>query len=165
MNSTPDKGNLQDKMIPAPGNVDTHCDAAIYDRLYQQSIDDPHTFWLKQAERIDWQTKPTEAGEWSFDPVNIKWYSDGVLNICHNAVDRHVDAGRGDVPALIFEPDDADTKGRTLTYAQLRAEVIRMAGSLKKMGVKKGDRVTIYMPMIPEGAIAMLACADCCQTA
>ncbi len=91
--------------------------------------------------------------------MSIKWYEDGVLNICHNAVDRHVAAGKGDVTALIFEPDDPGSPGRTISYAELQAEVISMANCLKKLGVQKGDRVTIYMPMIPEGAFAMLACA------
>ena len=102
---------------------------------------------------------PTRIGEWSYDPVDIKWYADGQLNICHNALDRHVAAGKGDVTALIFEPDSPDGEVRKLTYAELLTETIRMANTLKAMGVRKGDRVTIYMPMIPEGAIAMLACA------
>jgi len=113
----------------------------------------------EQAKRIDWVKEPSVIGNWSYDPVDIKWYEDGVLNICHNAVDRHVAAGKGDVPALIWEPDDPQSPSRTLSYAELLAEVIKMAGCLKAMGVKKGDRVTIYMPMIIEGAVAMLACA------
>merc|ERR1712159_254332 len=84
---------------------------------------------------------------------------DGVLNICHNAVDRHVASGHGDQIALIFEPDDPEGEVRRITYAELQAEVVRMANTLKAMGVQKGDRVTIYMPMVPEGAFAMLACA------
>ena len=137
----------------------THCTATDYDRLYEQSISDPDGFWAKQSERLDWHTKPSKISNWSYDPVGIKWYEDGVLNICHNAVDRHVAAGKGDVLALIFEPDDPSSAGRKISYAQLLAEVIKMANSLKKIGVKKGDRVTIYMPMIPQSAIAMLACA------
>ncbi|MEO9467836.1 acetate--CoA ligase [Parasphingorhabdus sp.] len=141
----------------ATGN--THCTAADYGRLYDESISDPDGFWAKQAERLDWIKPPEKIADWSYDPVAIKWFEDGILNICHNAVDRHVEAGRGDVTALIFEPDDPAGEGRTLSYSQLHAEVIRMANGLKKMGVRKGDRVTIYMPMIVEGAVAMLACA------
>ena len=141
----------------ATGN--THCSAEDYQRFYAESISDPDGFWSKQSERLDWTQPPVTISNWSYDPVSIKWFEDGVLNICHNAVDRHVAAGRGDVTALIFEPDDPQGDARTLSYADLLAEVIRMAGALKKLGVKKGDRVTIYMPMIVEGAVAMLACA------
>lgn len=141
----------------ATGN--THCSAEDYQRLYAESISNPDAFWTKQTERLDWTQSPATISNWSYDPVSIKWFEDGVLNICHNAVDRHVASGRGDVTALIFEPDDPNGVGRTLTYADLLAEVIRMAGALKKLGVQKGDRVTIYMPMIVEGAVAMLACA------
>ncbi len=159
MTEAPTKNNLVE-MIASPRSDDaTHCTAADYDRLYRESIDDPDTFWSRQAERLDWKKAPGTIANWCFDPVSIKWYEDGVLNICHNAVDRHVAAGKGDTTALIFEPDDPASPGRTISYADLLAEVIKMANCLKKLGVKKGDRVTIYMPMIPEGAIAMLACA------
>jgi acetyl-CoA synthetase len=126
----------------------THCTAADYDRLYQESISDPDGFWSREAKRLDWQKMPTKISNASFDPVSIKWYEDGILNICHNAVDRHVAAGKGDVTALIFEPDDPRSPGRTISYAELQAEVIKMANCLKKLGVGKGDRVTVYMPMI-----------------
>jgi acetyl-CoA synthetase len=147
--------------FPAPQSAvaRTNCDAAHYDALYAESLSDPDGFWAKQAKRIDWIKAPTIISGWSFDPVQIKWFEDGVLNICHNAVDRHVDAGKGDVTALIFEPDDPAGAVRSISYFELCSEVIRMANTLKKMGVQKGDRVTIYMPMIPEGAFAMLACA------
>ncbi|MEH6757076.1 MAG: acetate--CoA ligase [Parasphingorhabdus sp.] len=141
----------------ATGN--THCSSEDYQRLYAESIAEPDMFWSRQSDRLDWVQAPSVISNWSYDPVDIKWFEDGVLNICHNAVDRHVAAGRGDVTALIFEPDDPNGTGRTLTYAELLAEVVRMAGALKKLGVQKGDRVTIYMPMIVEGAVAMLACA------
>lgn len=145
--------------LPAPERANTHCNAEQYEQMYAQSIDAPDEFWAEQAKRIDWVQAPGTISNWSYDPVDIKWYEDGVLNICHNAVDRHVEAGRGDVTAIIFEADDPGAPDESLTYAELQAEVIRMAGALKKMGVQKGDRVTVYMPMIPEGAIAMLACA------
>jgi acetyl-CoA synthetase len=145
--------------VPADAVADTHCTAADYDRLYSQSINQPDAFWAEQAERIDWMSTPTKIGNWSYDPVSIKWYEDGVLNLCHNAVDRHVEAGHGDRIAFIFEPDDIAKDARRVSYSELQADVIRMANVLKKLGVQKGDRVTIYMPMIVEGAVAMLACA------
>jgi acetyl-CoA synthetase len=153
--------DAREDMVPAPQSAieRANCTSHQYDTLYRESIDDPDGFWKKQAERLDWVTAPTKIANWSYDPVSIKWFEDGELNICQNAVDRHVTAGRGDVTALIFEPDDSAGEVRRISYAQLQAEVIRMANTLKKMGVQKGDRVTIYMPMIPEGAFAMLACA------
>ena len=137
----------------------TGCTLEDYQALYARSIEDSDTFWAGQADRLDWIKDPTVIANWSYDPVSIKWFEDGVLNICHNAVDRHVAAGHGASTALIFEPDDPAGDVRRITYAQLQAEVIRMANTLRKMGVAKGDRVTIYMPMVPEGAFAMLACA------
>ncbi len=145
--------------VPEPALDGTHCTLDQYREMYARSMDDPDRFWLEQAERLDWFTKPTRVSGWSFDPVEIKWFEDGEINICHNAVDRHVEAGHGDRTALIFEPDSPDTPVRRFTYAEVQREVVRMANTLKKMGVAKGDRVTIYMPMIPEGAFAMLACA------
>ena len=136
----------------------THCTAAQYEELYRRSVDDPDGFWLDQAKRLDWKRAPAKGGNWSYDPVDIKWFEDGVLNLCHNAVDRHL-AERGDATALIFEPDDPASPSRTLTFAQLHAEVVQMANALKALGVKKGDRVTLYMPMVVEGTLAMLACA------
>ena len=138
---------------------ETNCVAEQYDAMYARSVSDPDGFWLEQAERLDWTTKPTKGGDWSFDPTQIKWFEDGQLNLCYNAVDRHVEAGNGEKTALIFEPDDPANEGRTLTYAQLHNEVIAMANALKAMGVTKGDRVTVYMPMVVEGVTAMLACA------
>ncbi|MDZ7588661.1 MAG: acetate--CoA ligase [Parasphingorhabdus sp.] len=155
----------QNEMVQPPASArPTHCTPEQYTTLYAQSLRDPDAFWLDQADRIDWVHPPKEGGHWSFgagssNPVDIKWFADGVLNICYNAVDRHVERGHGDVIALIFEPDDPAGKLRKLSYADLRTEVIRMANALKKLGVNKHDRVTIYMPMIPEGVIAMLACA------
>ncbi|MGB3471227.1 MAG: acetate--CoA ligase [Erythrobacter sp.] len=141
-----------------PTDAATHCVAEQYEEMYRRSIETPDAFWLEQAQRLDWFKQPTKGGEWSFDPANIAWFSDGTLNLCHNAVDRHL-ATRADQTALIFEPDDPATPGRSLTYGQLHTEVVRMANAIKAMGVKKGDRVTIYMPMIIEGVLAMLACA------
>ena len=151
-------GKQEEALVARPGTGRTHCDAAGYDRLYAQSLDDPETFWREQAQRVDWIAEPTRTGNWSFDPVDIQWYEDGRLNLCHNCVDRHVEAGKGDVSALIWEADEPGVT-RTLSYAELHAAVQRFANVLKSMGVTRGDRVTLYMPMILEGAIAMLACA------
>ena len=145
--------------IPETAARNTQCSAADYDLMYAQSISAPDAFWAEQAKRIDWFTPPTKVGNWSFNPVSIKWYEDGVLNLCHNAVDRHVAAGKGDAIAFIFEPDDPAKDARRVSYSELLTEVKRMAGALKALGVGKGDRVTIYMPMCVEGAVAMLACA------
>ena len=144
---------------PASAADGTCCTADQYGTMYARSVDDADGFWAEQAARLDWIEKPSRIANWSFDPVDIRWFEGGKLNLCHNAVDRHVAAGNGDRVALIFEPDDPDGPVRRVTYADLQREVIRMANTLRKMGVTKGDRVTIYMPMIPEGAYAMLACA------
>jgi acetyl-CoA synthetase len=143
---------------PEPARA-TNCVAEQYDAMYARSVSDPDGFWLEQAERLDWAKKPSKGGDWSFAPTQIKWFEDGQLNLCYNAVDRHVEAGRGDTPAIIFEPDDPANESRTLTYAELQREVIAMANALKAIGVAKGDRVTVYMPMVVEGVTAMLACA------
>ncbi|MBY6015676.1 acetate--CoA ligase [Qipengyuania gaetbuli] len=145
--------------MPVNAAQGTICTAAQYEEHYARSLSDPDGFWAEQAGRLEWVQAPRTIADWSFDPVAIKWFEDGVLNICHNAVDRHVEAGRADTVALIFEPDDPAGEVRRITYGQLKAEVVRMANALKKLGVAKGDRVTIYMPMVPEGAFAMLACA------
>lgn len=137
----------------------THCSAEQYDALYAESLSDPDAFWQQQATRLDWITPPKTIANWSFDPVDIKWFEDGTLNICHNALDRHVAAGKGDVTALYFEADDPNGAHRVISYQELLNDTIKMANSLKKLGVKKGDRVTIYMPMVVEGTVAMLACA------
>jgi len=145
--------------IPPPPEAtrNTHCTAAQYEALYRRSLEDPDGFWAEQAERIDWVAAPTRIGNWSYDPVDIKWYEDGVLNLCHNCVDRHL-AARSNDPAILWEGDEPGTT-RTLTYGELHAEVVRMANCLKALGAGKGDRVTLYRPMIPEAAVAMLACA------
>jgi len=146
------------EFIEPPQTDKTNCTAAQYEADYDRSLSDPDVFWLEQAKRLDWIDRPTKGGEWSFDPVEIKWFADGTLNLCHNAVDRHLADNSGKT-ALIFEPDDPDGAVRTLTFADLHVEVIRMANALKAMGVTKGARVTLYMPMVVEGVVAMLACA------
>ena len=120
---------------------------------------DPDAYWMELAGRLDWIRKPARTKDVSFnrEDFHVRWYEDGVLNVSVNCLDRHI-AGRGDQVAIIWEPDDGEN-GTTLTYRQLLAEVCRMANVLKAKGVKKGDRVTIYLPMIPQAAVAMLACA------
>ena len=145
--------------VRRPATSQTHTTSEQYEARYRRSIEDPDAFWLEQAERLDWIAAPTQGGAWSYDPVEIAWFADGSLNLCHNAVDRHVEAGRGDDVALIFEPDDPNAQGRSLTYSQLLAETVEMANALKSIGAGRGDRVTIYMPMVIEGVLAMLACA------
>jgi len=136
----------------------THCLPEQYAEMYRRSVETPDAFWLEQAARLDWVRAPAKGGEWAYSPVGISWFDDGSLNLCHNAVDRHLPQHAGRT-ALIFEPDDPASPGRRLTYRGLHSEVVRMANALKKLGVKKGDRVTLYMPMIVEGVTAMLACA------
>ncbi len=136
----------------------THCTDAQYSQLYARSLSDPDGFWSLQARRIAWIKTPEKIANWSFDPVDIRWYEDGILNICQSCVDVHIQAGRSDVRALIWEADEPGVT-RSLTYGELYLSVQKFANVLKDMGVRKGDRVTLYMPMILEGAIAMLACA------
>ncbi|MFP6698325.1 MAG: acetate--CoA ligase [Alphaproteobacteria bacterium] len=130
-----------------------------YLSMYQQSVDDLDGFWREQGKRIDWFKPYTKVKNTTYGPsdVAIKWYEDGTLNAAHNCLDRHLDT-RGDQTAIIWEGDDpADSK--TFTYKELHREVCRFANGLKALGAKKGDRVTIYLPMIPEIAVAVLACA------
>ncbi len=130
---------------------------ARYQSVYQNWQQDPEGFWLKAAKDIDWVTPPTKALDDSNAPF-YSWFADATCNTCYNAVDRHVAAGRGDQPAIIYDSPITGTK-RTLTYAELQAETAKLGGALQAQGVEKGDRVLIYMPMIAEAAIAMLACA------
>src|SRR4051794_28372733 len=128
-----------------------------YDESYRRSLDDPHGFWLEAAEAISWTRPPTRAIDTTDAPI-YRWYPDGVLNTSYNALDRHVEAGHGDRTALIYDSPVTGT-GATFTYAELRDEVARFAGALASLGVGKGDRVIVYMPMVPEAVVAMLACA------
>jgi acetyl-CoA synthetase len=145
--------------VPADWAKRAYVDDAKYQEMYARSIKDPSGFWAGEAKRIDWIKAPTKIKNTSYDPhnVSIKWFEDGTLNACFNCVDRHV-AKRGDQTAILWEGDDPKDD-KKLTYKQLHAEVMRFANVLKARGVKKGDRVTIYMPMIPEAAISILACA------
>ena len=128
-----------------------------YNDVFRTSVDDPETFWLGAAAAIDWQVPPTRALD-STNPPFYRWFPDGELNVAYNALDRHIDAGRGEQPALIHDSPVTGTQ-RTYTYRELRDQVAAFAGVLSGLGVRKGDRVVIYLPMIPEAAIAMLATA------
>src|SRR6201991_3432799 len=130
-----------------------------YQDMYARSVSDPNGFWAEQAKRIDWMKPFHKVENVSFAPgnISIKWFEDGVLNAAWNCIDRHL-AKRGDQTAIIWEGDDP-SQSKHITYRQLHDEVCRMANILRNRNVKKGDRVTIYLPMIPEAAYAMLACA------
>ncbi len=135
-----------------------YVDEAAYARLYEQSISDPEAFWGEQGKRIDWIKPYSKVKDVSYTgDVHIKWFYDGTLNVSANCIDRHLEK-RGDQTAIIFEGDDPGVS-KHITYKELHEQVCRLANVLKKNGVKKGDRVTIYLPMIPEAAYAMLACA------
>ncbi|GLQ54837.1 acetate--CoA ligase [Devosia nitrariae] len=131
-----------------------------YEEIYARSISDPDGFWREQAGRLDWMVPFSTVKDTSFayPDVSIRWFEDGELNVSANCIDRHL-ATRGDQTALIFEPDDPRAEARHISYRQLYDEVCRLANVLKARGVRKGDRVTIYLPMIPQAAYAMLACA------
>ncbi|RUO80241.1 acetate--CoA ligase [Idiomarina tyrosinivorans] len=145
--------------VPEQTKARAFIDAARYQSMYQASVKDPESFWAEQGERITWFTPYSRVKETSFAPghVNIQWYADGTLNACYNCVDRHL-AERADKTAIIWEGDSPDVD-KHITYRELHKEVSRFANGLKKLGVGKGDRVAIYMPMVPEAAYAMLACA------
>ncbi|MEJ8281127.1 propionyl-CoA synthetase [Pseudonocardia spirodelae] len=128
-----------------------------YEEIFRSSVDDREGFWLGAAGEIDWHVAPTRALDES-NPPFYRWFPDGELNVAYNALDRHVDAGHGDRTALVYDSPVTGTK-RSYTYAQLRDEVALFAGVLREQGVGHGDRVVIYMPMVPEAAVAMLACA------
>jgi len=145
--------------VPTEWSKRAHVDNAEYVAMYERSINDPNGFWAAEAKRIDWFKPFTKVKNTSFDPhhVSIKWFEDGITNVAHNCIDRHL-ATRGDQVAIIWEGDDPKDD-RKITYRELHAEVSRFANVLKARGAKKGDRITIYLPMIPETAYAMLACA------
>jgi acetyl-CoA synthetase len=135
-------------------------DAGHYAEMYQRSISDPDGFWRDEARRIDWIRPFTTVKETSFHEADfgIRWFGDGTLNLSANCLDRHI-AERGDSIAIIWEPDDPNGETRRITYRELHRDVCRFANVLKAHGATKGDRVTLYLPMVPEAAVAMLACA------
>ena len=137
-----------------------HIDAAKYAEMYKASIDDPDAFWAEHGKRVDWIKPFTKVKNVSYahPDVSIKWFEDGTLNVAANCIDRHL-ATRGDQTAIIWEPDDPSDDAKHITYRELHGAVCRMANILEELGVRKGDRVVIYLPMVPEAAYAMLACA------
>ena len=146
---------------PVPDDVaaDALIDKQTYDEMYARSVSDNEAFWAEQGQRISWLKPFSKIKDVSYskDDLHIRWYEDGTLNACYNCVDRHLDSKRDDV-AIIWEGDDPE-RDLTITYGELHTRVCKFANSLKALGASKGDRITIYMPMIPEAAIAMLACA------
>jgi acetyl-CoA synthetase len=136
-----------------------YLDDAGYRAKYEASVKDPERFWAEEAKRIHWFRQPTRIKNTNFGPENvaIRWFEDGTTNVAYNCIDRHLDT-RGDQVAIIWEGDDP-SESKKITYRELHDEVCRMANVMRNRGVSKGDRVTIYMPMIPEAAYAMLACA------
>jgi acetyl-CoA synthetase len=145
--------------VPAEWKTRAYVNEARYKEMYAASIANPDAFWAEQAKMLDWYKAPTKIKNTSYAPdnVSIKWFEDGILNVAYNCIDRHLKT-RANQVAIIWEGDEP-TDDKTITYQQLHDEVCRMANILRLRNVKKGDRVTIYMPMIPEAAYAMLACA------
>ncbi len=152
---------MQERVIPVTPEWArrAHVDAAGYAAMYRRSLDDPENFWAEQAARLDWMQPFTVVKNTSFAPdnVSIRWFEDGALNVAANCIDRHL-ATRGDQVAILWEGDDP-AESKAITYRQLASEVGRFANVLKASGVRRGDRVTIYLPMIPAAAYAVLACA------
>ena len=149
---------MSETVHPVPEGFNGRIGPAELDALYSQADFDADHFWTEQAKRLDWYQFPEETGDWSFDEddFHINWYADGTLNLSVNCLDRHLTA-HGDRTAIIFEADEPG-EGRSLTFRELYEETCRFANLLKQRGIKRGDRVMIYMPMIPEAAAAMLAC-------
>src|SRR6201986_3281668 len=146
-------------MVPEDWKRRAYVSAVEYGARYTESVTDPDGFWGKEAARLDRMKPFTKVSDVSWDPDNlhVRWFEDGALNVAANCIDRHL-AKRGNQTAIIWEGDDPKDS-KHITYRQLHEEVCRFANVLKARGVKKGDRVTIYLPMIPEAAYAMLACA------
>ncbi len=150
------------KLFNPPASIlkNTLVSAEQYEKMYARSIADPNGFWAEQAKRLDWITPFTKVKNTSFEYPNVfvKWFEDGELNVAANCIDRHLET-LGDKTAIIWEPDEPGEASKHITFSELHDAVCRFANVLKNLGVKKGDRVTIYLPMIPEAAYAMLACA------
>ncbi len=153
---------MTDKIYPPSEEMvkRAHIDAAKYKEMYAASVNDPVAFWGEHGKRLDWMQPYSQVKNTSFEhgKVDIKWFEDGVINAAYNCVDRHL-ATRGDQTAIIFEPDSPDEPAQHITYNELSEKVNRFANVLLSQGVMRGDRVVIYLPMIPEAAYAMLACA------
>ncbi len=153
---------MAEALYPVPANWADQAliDEARYHEMYRASVENPDAFWRAEAQRIDWIRPFETVRQTSFNEADfgIRWFAEGTLNLCANALDRHLEE-RGDTVAILWEPDDPADPERRITYRQLHEDVCRFANLLKARGVNKGDRVTIYLPMVPEAAVAMLACA------
>ncbi len=149
------------KTYPVPDAIkeNTHLTAEQYESMYKQSVADPEGFWGEYAGTLDWYTAPTkiESTHFGEKDVSIKWFEDGEINASYNCIDRHL-AENAKKTAIFWEGDSPEND-ETITYQQLHYEVCKLANGLKKLGVGKGDRVAVYMPMVPQAAYAMLACA------
>src|SRR3954465_4047627 len=166
-----DSGNIQStlqehRVFPPPADFAAKArvgSRAEYDRLYRESIDQPEQFWGRFAEELHWFKKWDKVLDWK--PPYAKWFTGGKTNVAYNCLDRQVELGRGDKAAILWEGEPESGRPGSggsvhrITYRQLRDDVCRFANGLKSLGVKKGDRVTIYMPMVPEAVVAILACA------
>ena len=150
---------MSEAIHPVPENFNARIGPRELAELNHLAKADPDWFWLDQARRLTWNRFPEKAGDWSFNEhdFHIRWFADGELNLSVNCLDRHL-ADHGDTVAIIWEGDDS-ARQRKLTYRELHEEVCRFANALKSLGARRGDRVTIYLPMIPEAAVAMLACS------
>ncbi|MEZ5873769.1 MAG: acetate--CoA ligase [Hyphomicrobiales bacterium] len=151
---------VEEVKVPKKWKEHAHIDKDKYKKLYEKSVEEPDKFWGKEGKRLDWIKPYTRVKNTTFEypNVSIKWFEDGTLNVSANCIDRHLKK-RGKQTAIIWEPDDPKTPAKHITYNELHENVCRFANVLRAQGVKKGDRVTIYLPMIPEAAYAMLACA------
>ena len=154
----------ENRTFPPSPEVIRHAllDADAYDALYARSIQEPEAFWLEQAQTLSWFKPPTRARSYDWDTdarkIETEWFADGQLNLTVNCLDRHLTTAKRDQVAIIWQGEPEDEVKR-ITYAELYAEVCKFANVLKSFGIHKGDRVAIYMPMIPEAAVAMLGCA------
>ncbi len=151
---------MSDKVYPVPSATaqHAHIDEATYHAMYHRSIEDPEGFWAEQATHfLDWYHPWDQVLDWDYHKAHIRWFRGARLNVCHNCVDRHLEQ-RGDQTAILWEGDEPDQDDR-ISYRELHERVSRLGNALRSRGVNKGDRVCIYMPMIPEAAVAMLACA------
>ncbi|MFT3965625.1 MAG: acetate--CoA ligase [Sphingobium sp.] len=146
--------------VPAEWSREAIITADLYQRMYERSVADPEGFWREEASRVDWIRPFTQVKATSFHEADfgISWYADGTLNLSANCLDRHL-AERGDTAAILWEPDNPAEAERRITYRELHEQVCRFANLLRSRGVKRGERITLYLPMVPEAAVAMLACA------
>ncbi|HEX5693325.1 MAG TPA: AMP-binding protein, partial [Arenimonas sp.] len=153
---------MSERIVPVPADFQAAAKLRRddYERGYANSVRDPEAYWRRHGQRLAWSKPFTRAKDTSYalDDFHIRWFADGELNVAANCLDRHL-AERGDKIAIIWEPDDPKAEPQRISYRELHARVCRLANALEALGVVKGDRITIYLPMIPEAAVAMLACA------